>query len=263
MEISFYKYQGTGNDFVLIDNRSKSLSLTNEQVAFLCHRRFGVGADGLILLESEPGCDFRMVYYNSDGNQSTMCGNGGRCIAAFAKHLGLVDTKARFSAGDGMYEALIDDKGIVALKMQDVKHVEQGDGYFFLNTGSPHYVKLVEGLERMDVVEEGRKVRYNERFNEEGTNVNFIEKRNDDLYVRTYERGVEDETLSCGTGVTASALVAAITGLSTAKNTCLVTTRGGVLEVSFEKVLEQNFYNIWLKGPATLVFKGSISLSAP
>jgi diaminopimelate epimerase len=260
MEIGFYKYQGTGNDFILVDNRQKTFSFTTEQINFICHRRFGVGADGLILLESEPGSDFRMVYYNSDGNQSTMCGNGGRCITAFAKHLGIIEDKARFIAIDGPHESTIDSNGIISLKMQDVKQMELGEDYFYLNTGSPHYVKLVKNVEDFDVFHEGRKIRNSDRFKEEGTNVNFIEKLDDELYVRTYERGVEDETLSCGTGVTAAALVAAVKGISTGKKNCIVKTKGGILEITFEKVLEQNFYNIWLKGPAVMVFKGSLNL---
>lgn len=260
MQINFYKYQGTGNDFILIDNRNRKFDLSGEQVKQLCDRRFGIGADGLMLLELEPGVDFKMVYYNSDGRESSMCGNGGRCIAAFAKRLGLVGDKAHFMAVDGLHEALITDSQ-VALKMQDVKAVEKGDDYFFLNTGSPHYVKIVSGVNEMDVVTAGRNVRYNDRFAAEGTNVNFLEKTDDGLFVRTYERGVEDETYSCGTGVTAAALVAALSGISDTKNNCRVHTRGGDLEVSFEKVLEQNFYNIWLKGPVALVFEGSIDLT--
>ncbi|WP_317896605.1 diaminopimelate epimerase [Aurantibacillus circumpalustris] len=259
MEIKFQKYQGTGNDFIMIDNRFNPISLSNEQVAFLCHRRFGIGADGLILLESEPGFDFRMVYYNSDGNLSSMCGNGGRCLVAFAKDLGLISSKAKFSAIDGEHEATLED-GKVSLKMNDVKSMELGEDYFYLNTGSPHYVKFVEDVENYDVFNEGKKIRYNDRFNEEGTNVNFIEKNNEELFVRTYERGVEDETYSCGTGVTAAALVAAVKGMSTGKNSCLIKTKGGMLEVTFDKVLEQNFYNIWLSGPAMSVFKGVIEL---
>jgi diaminopimelate epimerase len=260
MQIDFYKYQGTGNDFILIDNRTQSLALSLEQVKYACDRRFGIGADGLMLLESEPGYDFKMVYYNSDGNQSSMCGNGGRCISAFAKRLGVIGDKARFLAADGPHEALIDEYGIVSLKMQDVKQVENGSDYFYLDTGSPHYVKFVSGVEEMDVATEGRKIRNSERFAEAGTNVNFIEKKDEVLFVRTYERGVEDETFSCGTGVTAAALVAALSGVASSKNHCQVKTLGGMLDVSFEKVLESNFYNIWLKGPAQMVFKGTISL---
>jgi len=260
MEINFFKYQGTGNDFILLDNRALQITLSPEQVAFLCNRRFGIGADGLMLLEPEKGFDFRMVYYNSDGRQSSMCGNGGRCIVAFARRLGLLkDSRARFVAVDGPHEAAIED-GSVSLKMQDVKQIENGSDFFFLNTGSPHYVRFVDDVEHFNVVTEGREVRYNDRFRSEGTNVNFIEKLGDELFVRTYERGVEDETYSCGTGVTAAALVAAVKGVSTGRNSCLIRTLGGMLEVTFEKVLESNFYNIWLKGPATFVFEGTIKL---
>jgi diaminopimelate epimerase len=260
MNVHFQKYHGTGNDFILIDNRNGSVQLLADQISAMCHRRFGIGADGLMLLESEPGVDFRMVYFNSDGNQSSMCGNGGRCITAFARELGVISGKARFTAIDGIHEALITDENYVSLKMQDVKNIEVGSDYCYLNTGSPHYVKVVEDVIHYDVVGEGRKIRYNSRFKEEGTNVNFIQKIDDHLYVRTYERGVEDETFSCGTGVTASALVASLRGFATERNRCAVKTRGGDLEVSFEKVLEQNFYNIWLKGSAVGVFSGSIVL---
>jgi diaminopimelate epimerase len=260
MHIPFYKYQGTGNDFILIDNRTNILSLDTEQIKAACARRFGIGADGLILLELEPGVDFKMVYFNSDGNQSSMCGNGGRCIVAFAKYLGLIANTTKFLAIDGIHDASIDENEIVSLKMQDVKQVETGEDFFYLNTGSPHYVKLVKDIENVDVFNEGKKIRNSAAYKEEGTNVNFIEKLEDQLFVRTYERGVEDETYSCGTGVTAAALVAAIKGIANGKNNCLIKTLGGNLEVTFEKVLEQNFYNIWLKGPALMVYKGNIDL---
>ena len=260
MELKFYKYQGTGNDFVLLDNRDLQISLTTEQIRFLCDRKFGIGADGLMLLQPEPGYDFRMVYFNSDGNQSTMCGNGGRCISSFAQKLGLIQEKCRFIAIDGPHDALISADGIVSLKMQDVKDIEFNEDFIFLNTGSPHYVRNVNNLDNYAVFTEGQKVRNNDRFKEEGTNVNFIERKNDGLHVRTYERGVENETLSCGTGVTASALVAALKGMSDTKNSCVVQTPGGRLEVTFDKVLEKNFYNIWLKGPTEFVFEGRIEL---
>lgn len=260
MQISFDKYQGTGNDFILIDNRKNEIQLTTEQIAFLCNRHFGIGADGLMLLELEPGVDFKMVYFNSDGNESSMCGNGGRCITAFAQSLGIVSDKVRFLAIDGLHEATIGREGLVALKMNDVKTVETGDDFFYLNTGSPHYVKLVEGIKNYNVFEEGKKIRNSERFITEGTNVNFIEKTEDGIFVRTYERGVEDETLSCGTGVTAAALVAAMNGISSQKNSCKIETLGGKLTVKFDKVLESNFYNIWLEGPANFVFYGSIKI---
>lgn len=259
MILECYKYQGTGNDFVLIDNRDKSITLTQEQVKFLCDRRFGIGADGLMMLELEPGVDFEMVYFNSDGNESSMCGNGGRCITAFAKHLGIIGDETKFIATDGLHVAKVKD-GIVSLKMNDVRQVEVEQDYYFLNTGSPHYVKFVSDLENFDVYEEGKKVRYSERFAAEGTNVNFIERKDNGLFVRTYERGVEDETYSCGTGVTAAALVAALKGVSTEKNNCHIKTLGGDLNVKFEKVLENTFYNIWLEGPAKFVFKTTIEI---
>jgi diaminopimelate epimerase len=261
MQLHCYKYQGTGNDFVLVDNREKNISLTTEQIKWLCNRRFGIGADGLILLELEPGIDFKMVYFNSDGNESSMCGNGGRCITAFAKYLGIINSEAKFLAIDGIHEAKI-DTDLVSLKMNDVRQVEVGENYFYLNTGSPHYVKFVNNLEEFNVFKEGKKIRNNDRFIFEGTNVNFIEKIDNELFVRTYERGVENETLSCGTGVTAAALVAALKGVSTDKNNCAIKTLGGHLNVKFDKVLENTFYNIWLQGPATFVFKTTIEVPA-
>ena len=260
MQLQCYKYQGTGNDFVLIDNREKTISLTTEQIKWLCDRRFGIGADGLMLLELEPGIDFKMVYFNSDGNESSMCGNGGRCITAFAKYLGIIQNEAKFLAIDGIHEAKLISENQVSLKMSDVRNVEVGEDYFYLNTGSPHYVKFVNGIETLNVFEEGKKIRYNTRFAAEGTNVNFIEKKDHELFVRTYERGVEDETLSCGTGVTAAALIAAFKGQSTDKKSCAIKTLGGNLNVKFDKVLESTFYNIWLEGPATFVFKTTIDI---
>ena len=260
MQLECYKYQGTGNDFVLIDNREKTISLTIEQIKWLCDRRFGIGSDGLMLLELEPGIDFKMVYFNSDGNESSMCGNGGRCISAFAKRLDIISSEAKFLAIDGIHEAKINND-TVSLKMNDVREVEVGEDFFYLNTGSPHYVKFVNDIENVNVFEEGKKIRYNNRFSAEGTNVNFIEKIDNELFVRTYERGVEDETLSCGTGVTAAALIAALKGQSNDKNNCVIKTLGGNLNVKFDKVLENTFYNIWLEGPATFVFKTIIEMT--
>lgn len=260
MTYTFYKYQGTGNDFIIIDNRDMRFNRKdNALVAKLCDRRFGIGADGLILLQNKQGYDFEMVYYNSDGNESSMCGNGGRCIVAFAHKLGLLNEKARFTAIDGEHEAILKGDQI-SLKMADVNEIEKNADFYFLSTGSPHYVKFVKDIEHYNVFEEGKKVRYNKRFKEKGTNVNFIEKQNNSLFVRTYERGVEGETYSCGTGVTAAALIAALTGTSTAAENCAIKTLGGKLNVHFKRKSENSFDNIWLEGPATFVFKGEIEL---
>jgi diaminopimelate epimerase len=258
VQVHFYKYQGTGNDFIIIDNRTNVFDRSNTAlVAKLCDRRFGIGADGLMLLQSKAGYDFEMVYYNSDGNESSMCGNGGRCIVEFARTLGLVNEKAFFIAIDGEHHAVV-QPGFISLKMKDVDNVELNADFAYLNTGSPHYVRFVTNVESFPVYEEGKKVRYNERFKKEGTNVNFIEKCNNALFVRTYERGVEGETYSCGTGVTAAAIVAAINGFSTAENECEIKTMGGNLKVKFNRTATNTFTDVWLEGPAKFVFEGNI-----
>ncbi|HAT63057.1 MAG TPA: diaminopimelate epimerase [Flavobacteriaceae bacterium] len=254
MPIEFFKYQGTGNDFVLIDNRLKSFNKKNTKlVAQMCDRKFGIGADGLILLENHPSVDFNMVYYNSDGNLSSMCGNGGRCITHFAKYLGVIETEATFEAVDGMHKALIkNDK--ISLGMNDVEKVTVSKDYVFLNTGSPHHVQLVSNVEKFDVFLEGRRIR-NETYGKAGANVNFVEQVSDNTFkVRTYERGVEDETLSCGTGVTAVALAMFETG-KTVSQSVLLETPGGTLEVQFLKS-GNRYKDIKLVGPAVQVFKG-------
>jgi diaminopimelate epimerase len=258
MQHTFYKYQGTGNDFVMIDNRHLQFDKNDtKQIAFLCDRRFGIGADGLILLEHHDTADFKMVYYNADGNESSMCGNGGRCITAFAKHLGIIENSALFEAIDGMHEATIIDS-IVSLKMQNVSGIEHHKDHVFLDTGSPHHVQLESNLEDLDVKTTGRKIRYGVLYNEAGCNINFVFKNtNDNFSVRTYERGVEDETLSCGTGVTAVALAMHFIG-ETEKNIITLQTEGGLLKVSFEKT-DNGYENIWLIGPAIQVFKGELS----
>jgi len=266
MNIPFFKYQGTGNDFIIIDNRNNIINnIDNLVIANLCNRQFGIGADGLILLCHKIGFDFEMIYYNSDGNQSSMCGNGGRCIVAFALKLGIIKNTANFYSIDGIHEAVIQDnyhkEVIVKLKMIDVSTIEKGEFSFFLNTGSPHYVQYVENIEKYDVENQGKAIRYNEKFALVGTNVNFIEQFEDYLFVRTYERGVEKETLSCGTGVTASALVAAISNKNNSlKKINKIKTLGGFLTVYFKKVSDTSFKNIWLEGPATFVFKGEIEV---
>jgi diaminopimelate epimerase len=256
MQIHFYKYHGTGNDFILIDNRENKVMLDREQIAFLCHRRFGIGADGLMLLENEPGYDFRMVYYNSDGNESTMCGNGGRCITAFAQKLGVFNMLTSFVAMDGAHSASIHRDGTVSLDMIDVKEIEAEEDHFIINTGSPHYIIWVDNVASIDVVNEGREIRNEDRFAPKGINVNFVQKLEDGLRVRTYERGVEDETLSCGTGVTAAAI--ALKAQETGTFTVPVETPGGTLEVSFNKDTAESATNVVLKGPAVFVFEGDI-----
>ena len=256
MFIQFYKYQGTGNDFVLIDNRQGDFPKQNhELVAHLCDRHMGIGADGLILLEDDVDNDFRMVYYNADGKEGSMCGNGGRCIVAFAKKLGLISENAVFMAVDGLHEASIEGD-IISLRMQDVDAIKEKPNYLFMDTGSPHHVQMVEDLEEFEVSVEGRRLRYG-LYGESGSNINFVSKTGEDVFaVRTYERGVEDETLSCGTGVTAVAIAMHHLGLST-KEQIQISTRGGNLEVSFHKN-SSGYTDILLKGPAKEVFKGTV-----
>ena len=210
----FHKYQGAGNDFVLIDQRDQPRIDRRNQplIARLCDRRFGIGGDGLMLLANHPDYDFEMIYFNADGRPGSMCGNGGRCMVAFAKKLGLFAEETHFLAVDGPHRARLPRPGWVELHMNDVEAVEMTPDYFYLDTGSPHYVQFVPDLDQVDVVRQGRAIRYNDRFRERGTNVNFVERRTDGLGIATYERGVEDETLACGTGVTAAALVASLPG---------------------------------------------------
>lgn len=257
MDIEFYKYQGTGNDFVMIDNRHEFFDKNDTKlIEHLCNRRFGVGADGLILLENHQRYDFKMVYYNADGNESSMCGNGGRCITAFANFLGIITDKATFEAIDGLHHAMIKDD-LIKLQMLDVKDIEVHDHHVFLNTGSPHHVQLDSDLELLDIKAVGSRIRYGSPYNREGSNVNFVKKLTEgSFFVRTYERGVENETLSCGTGVTAVALAMHCTG-ETKENLITLHTQGGQLQVAFKK--KGNVYqDIWLIGPATKVFKGFI-----
>ncbi len=257
--LSFYKYQGTGNDFVIMDNRDGQISLTTEEIHHLCDRRFGIGADGLMLLNHKDGYDFEMKYYNADGRESTMCGNGGRCLTRFAYDMGIHKDLFHFLAVDGEHEAEIADHGWIRLKMQDVDGISSHLGDFVLNTGSPHYVKQVYDITKLDVYSEGKEIRNSEPFAEKGINVNFVESFDKYIMVRTFERGVEDETLSCGTGVTAAALVFAHN--ENGFNSVQIRTKGGQLSVEFDKTGEQSFRNIWLCGPASFVFKGNIEVA--
>ncbi|MFT4153444.1 diaminopimelate epimerase [Parafilimonas sp.] len=260
MNQTFYKYQGTGNDFIIIDNRHNHISLEDNQVKHLCNRRFGIGADGLMLMNEKEGFDFEMLYYNADGHTSTMCGNGGRCMVKFAYNMGLHKSEFLFIAVDGPHKAAIESNGWIDLKMIDVDAIEiSAFSDYILNTGSPHYVKQVNNIMDIDVVKLGREIRYSKLFAGEGINVNFVEQGDEgEIYVRTYERGVEDETLSCGTGVTASALSFAHN--DNGFNHISVKTPGGNLAVDFDKTSETSFENIWLCGPATFVFKGEIEI---
>ena len=255
MKLSFYKYQGTGNDFIIIDNRQLLFFKDNAKfIANLCDRKFGIGADGLILLEDDDTSDFKMVYYNSDGNKSSMCGNGGRCIVAFAKFLGIVPDQTTFNAIDGLHHASIEDE-IVSLQMIDVSAIKIKPNVIFLDTGSPHHVQLVENLKEFSVQKEGAKLRYG-LYGEKGSNINFVEQIDDASFsVRTYERGVEDETLSCGTGVTAVAIAMHKTG-KTKSNQVAIDVMGGKLEVKFN--VNQSYTDVFLIGPAEQVFKGEI-----
>ncbi|WP_136481436.1 diaminopimelate epimerase [Cognatitamlana onchidii] len=257
MQQTFFKYQGTGNDFVMIDNRQQMFDKNDtKRIKYLCDRRFGIGADGLILLEDHPDYDFKMVYYNADGNESSMCGNGGRCLVAFARQLGVITNKATFEAIDGLHHAFIDGD-IVKLQMVDVNDIEKHDHHVFLNTGSPHHVQFENQIQDFNIQNQGSKIRYGAPYNEAGTNVNFVKKLSDDTFrVRTYERGVEDETLSCGTGVTAVAIAMHALG-ETSNNEVKLNVEGGELKVNFQ---EENgsYNNVWLIGPAIKVFEGII-----
>jgi len=261
MQLDFFKYQGTGNDFILIDNRdfiidSKDISLIEK----ICDRRFGVGGDGLMLLENEKNFDFRMRYFNSDGKEASMCGNGGRCIVAFAHLLGIISDSAKFIAVDGEHEAKVKhnkNELLISLQMQNISEIEIGEDYFFLNTGSPHFIKFIPNHNNFDTLAEGNKIRNSERFKEQGTNVNFVSFLDDSILVSTFERGVEAETYSCGTGVVASAICASF---KTDKNHYKIKTKGGTLKVEFNKIDSQHIKEIWLTGPATYVFKGKYNL---
>ena len=261
MQLTFYKYQGTGNDFVMIDNRMKVMSKNNTKlINHLCDRKFGIGADGLILLEDpEEGLDFKMVYYNSDGNESSMCGNGGRCIIAFAQFLGIISDNCKFSAVDGLHEGRISESGSVGLKMNDVQDIEQKSEFSFLNTGSPHHVIFSDAVKDIDIKKVGAGIRYSDQYaGTGGANVNFVQVINDNsLKIRTYERGVEDETLSCGTGATAAAIAAHAKG-KVKSDSISLQTEGGILKVDFVAG-EKGFSNIWLEGPALQIFKGEIT----
>jgi len=254
MNFTFFKYHGSGNDFVVVDNRSSFFPKTDVNfIQKICDRNFGVGADGLILLEDHPKHDFYMSYFNADGRPGSMCGNGGRCVVHYARKIDLIDDEAVFEAVDGKHEASV-KKGVISLKMNDVTNVKLNDDYVFLNTGSPHHVQFVNNIDDLDVNRMGKQIRY-DLYGKEGSNVNFVEQIGEDQFnVRTYERGVEDETLSCGTGVTAVALAVYETKRTKSSRISL-NTRGGQLNVEFKRN-GTGYSDIYLEGPAVLVYKG-------
>ena len=262
MNIKFYKYQGAGNDFIMIDNRQNTVNHQNPAlIARLCDRRFGIGGDGMMFLQDKAGYDFEMIYYNADGKPSSMCGNGGRCIVAFAKFLGIIDTEANFLAVDGPHYAKISEKGDwVSLQMIDVNEINRDGEAYVLNTGSPHYIALTTGLKDKDVYHDGYGIRNNDTYKEKGINVNFVEPMDEGYFVRTFERGVEDETYACGTGVTAVALAMAKHNRQTGKLNTPIKVLGGDLNIRFETQDDTHFTNIFLEGPAVQVFEGEVEI---
>jgi diaminopimelate epimerase len=260
MTINFSKYEGTGNDFILIDDRKLQFPANEQIISKLCDRHFGIGADGILLVQHSEGYDFGMNYFNSDGSHATFCGNGGRCITAFAYQMGICANTCRFKAADGIHHAVITENhgtiSIVELEMKDPLIYNSDKSSFYLNTGTYHVVKFVENPDDIDIIEEGREIRFDARFEPHGTNVNFAKLLKKELYVRTYEKGVEDETLSCGTGVTATAIAAS---LKYGGNSFYVNTAGGRLLVNFTRT-DDSFKNVKLTGPARLVFEGTIEI---
>ena len=258
MKFEFYKYQGTGNDFVMIDDRAEKFPAKDTAyIAQLCDRRFGIGADGLILIQKAQDCDFTMVYFNADGREGSLCGNGARCTIAFAQQLGIIEQKTRFRAADGLHKAEIHIDGTIALHMLDVGAIRKENDHVFMDTGSPHHVAFVENLAEYPVVEKGRSIRYGAPYNNEGTNVNFVQQiAADSCNIRTYERGVEDETLSCGTGATAVALALHALGKTVATKVT-INVPGGQLAVRFTPTPD-GYQDIYLMGPAQSVFQGEV-----
>lgn len=261
MELQFYKYQGAGNDFILIDNRENVVDHHNPGlISRICDRRFGIGGDGMMFLETQPGYDFKMVYYNADGQPSSMCGNGGRCMVAFAKFLGVVDAETNFLAVDGPHYAKISAEGNwVSLQMIDVNSITRDGEAYVLDTGSPHFVQLTSGLEQKNVYQDGYAIRNNDTYKAKGINVNFVEPMDEGYFVRTFERGVEDETYACGTGVTAVALAMAADKGESGTISTPIKVLGGHMNIRFTRNGD-HYTDIFLEGPAEQVFKGTISI---
>jgi diaminopimelate epimerase len=258
MTIHFTKYHGTGNDFIIIDDRKEIFDITNNTlIKYLCDRKFGIGADGLMILRDDKSHHFRMIYFNSDGYEGTMCGNGGRCITAFAKSLGIISDLTFFLASDGAHEAKISGD-IVNLKMNDISEIKKLDDGFFINSGSPHFITFNENPNKIDVNLLGKEIRNQQRFSPDGVNVNFIFVKENNIDIATFERGVEAETLSCGTGAVASAVAASYEKPDGNYN-FNIKAKGGKLNVIFEKT-DSLHTNLWLSGHATKVFEGKFEL---
>ena len=261
MKISFEKYHGAGNDFILIDNINSSIGLDEKSVAQLCDRHLGIGADGVILIQEKESCDFEMIYYNADGGLGSMCGNGGRCAVIFARKLGMIDREATFVAYDGIHRAIVKEDTTVKLSLLPVQGVKQdSNGDYILNTGSPHLVKFIQNINKLDVFTEGRAIRNNENYKKEGINVNFVAAEKDAISMRTYERGVENETLSCGTGTVAVAMALAVKENKMNRHEYTINAPGGILKVYFHRKDENSFEDVWLEGPVEFVFSGDIEI---
>lgn len=263
MQLIFHKFHGAGNDFIVVDNRDNSYKLSSSQIEHICHRHFGIGADGLMLLEDSIAHDFAMKYYNSDGYEGSMCGNGGRCIVAFAHQLGIGNERYIFEAADGIHTAQVlnynDHAWHISLQMSDVQDVEHKDGIFFIDTGSPHHIEFVSDVEEVDVVTQGKDIRYSQKYKpQNGTNVNFVSMDKDRIFIRTYERGVEAETLACGTGATAVAMALAVRN-DDLEGDYILKARGGVLQIKFTR-RGHHFSQVELIGPAAFVYSGEITL---
>ena len=255
MKIKFQKYESGGNDFVLIDDRNNIYNLSPEKIRNICSRNFGVGSDGLILLKVSSVADIKMCYYNSDGLPSTLCGNGTRCLFSFSLSLGIIKKIAKIETSEGIYTVTISNKNLVSLKMKNIDDIILFDNKAYLNSGSPHHIEMTKDLNKVSVKKTGSSIRFSKRYFPDGTNVNFCNKISDKIFeIRTYERGVEDETLSCGTGATAVAIAVHAMGLTT-ENEIIIQTRGGELIISFE-TSQTGYKNIYLKGTTRFVFKG-------
>ena len=263
MKIKFYKYQATGNDFIIIDAREENLVLEEKDIQFLCNRHFGIGSDGLIILDNSDKADFSMQFFNPDGSGGMMCGNGGRSIVKFAADKGIIKERCCFIAPDGLHFATTKDN-IVSLKMVNPTLLQRFEDGFYINTGTSHFVVFENNLNAIDIIKKGRALRYDERFlTYNGCNVNFVEEISlNNIRIRTYERGVEDETLACGTGICAAALTYSIEkGLENGKHTINISAKGGDLQVEFEKKSDNSLSEVYLIGTANSVFEGEIEIS--